>query len=177
MKWSWEFCYIIRVVFMQHKNVFLLDTCFWLISAIIIYLIYPIIYCIIWVERSWDVKRYVKYKKIWWVAEQVTQWTEDLLLPWFPVRTQPAEAFADAGCKSGEKTRGPCAKRIWQQPHHTGTKKAWRFWLWIHSDPVMIWTLFWLLVIPIKIWIAFQILLWVYKLWLGMLWYIISYWN
>jgi hypothetical protein len=32
----------------QHKNVFLLDTCFWLISAIIIYLIYPIIYCIIW---------------------------------------------------------------------------------------------------------------------------------
>ena len=33
---------------MQHKNVFLLDTCFWLISAIIIYLIYPIIYCIIW---------------------------------------------------------------------------------------------------------------------------------
>jgi hypothetical protein len=33
---------------MQQKNVFLLDTCFWLISAIIIYLIYPIIYCIIW---------------------------------------------------------------------------------------------------------------------------------
>ena len=33
---------------MQQQNVFLLDTCFWLISAIIIYLIYPIIYCIIW---------------------------------------------------------------------------------------------------------------------------------
>ena len=36
---------------MQHKNVFLLDTCFWLIPAIIIYLIYPIIYCIIWAVR------------------------------------------------------------------------------------------------------------------------------
>ena len=33
---------------MQQQNVFLLDTCFWLISAIIIYLIYPIIYYIIW---------------------------------------------------------------------------------------------------------------------------------
>ena len=33
---------------MQQQNVFLLDTCFWLISAIIIYLIYPMIYCIIW---------------------------------------------------------------------------------------------------------------------------------
>ena len=40
--------YIICVVFVQQQNDFLLDTCFWLISAIIIYLIYPMIYCIIW---------------------------------------------------------------------------------------------------------------------------------
>ncbi len=33
---------------MQQENVFLLDTCFWLISAIIIYLTYPIIYPIMW---------------------------------------------------------------------------------------------------------------------------------
>ena len=33
---------------MQQQNVFFLDTCFWLISAIIIYLIYPMIYCIMW---------------------------------------------------------------------------------------------------------------------------------
>jgi len=33
---------------MQQQNVFLLDTCFWLFSAMIIYLIYPMIYCIIW---------------------------------------------------------------------------------------------------------------------------------
>ena len=41
-----------RVVFLQQQNVFLLDTCFWLISAIIIYLIYPIIYCIIWANKE-----------------------------------------------------------------------------------------------------------------------------
>ena len=58
------------------------------------------------------------------MAEQVTQWTEDLLLPWFPVRTEPAEAFADAGFESGEKTRGPCAERIPPEPHHNDTKKA-----------------------------------------------------
>jgi len=40
--------YTIYVVFVQQKNVFLLDRCFWRISAIIIYLIYPMIYCIIW---------------------------------------------------------------------------------------------------------------------------------
>ena len=37
---------------MQQENDFLLDTCFWLIPAIIIYLIYPIIYCIIWAIRQ-----------------------------------------------------------------------------------------------------------------------------
>ena len=37
---------------MQQQNVFLLDTCFWLISAIIIYLIYPINYCIIWAMKE-----------------------------------------------------------------------------------------------------------------------------
>ena len=37
---------------MQQENDFLLDTCFWLISTIIIYLIYPIIYCIIWANKE-----------------------------------------------------------------------------------------------------------------------------
>ena len=37
---------------MQQENDFLLDTCFWLFSAMIIYLIYPIIYCIIWAMSS-----------------------------------------------------------------------------------------------------------------------------
>jgi len=37
---------------MQQQNVFLLDTCFWLFSAIIIYLIYPMIYCIIWANKE-----------------------------------------------------------------------------------------------------------------------------
>ena len=44
--------YIICVVFVQQQNDFSLDTCFWLISAIIIYLIYPIIYCIIWANKE-----------------------------------------------------------------------------------------------------------------------------
>ena len=35
----------------QQKTYFLLDTCFWRVSAIIIYLIYPIKYSIIWVYK------------------------------------------------------------------------------------------------------------------------------
>ena len=58
------------------------------------------------------------------MAEQVTQWTEDLLLPWFPVRTQPAEAFADAGFEQSKKTRGSYSKRIPPEPHYNGTKKT-----------------------------------------------------
>ena len=49
---------------MQHKNDFLLDTCFWLISAIIIYLIYPMIYCIIWAMRARDYIDVTKYEGI-----------------------------------------------------------------------------------------------------------------
>ena len=49
---------------MQHKSVFLLDTCFWLISAIIIYLIYPIIYCIIWAMRAKNYITVTKYEGI-----------------------------------------------------------------------------------------------------------------
>jgi hypothetical protein len=36
------------VVFLQQQSVFFLDTCFWLIPAIIFYLTYPIDYPIIW---------------------------------------------------------------------------------------------------------------------------------
>ena len=46
---------------MQQQNVFLLDTCFWLISAIIIYLTYPIIYHIIW---AIIISNYYKYPRV-----------------------------------------------------------------------------------------------------------------
>jgi len=37
---------------MQQQSYFLLDKVFWLISAIIIYLTYPIIYPIIWANKE-----------------------------------------------------------------------------------------------------------------------------
>jgi len=37
---------------MQQQNVFLLDTCFWLYSAIIFYLTYPMNYPIIWADKE-----------------------------------------------------------------------------------------------------------------------------
>ena len=46
---------------MQQQNVFLLDTCFWLYSAIIFYLTYPIIYHIIWAMKKQDMKYIIKW--------------------------------------------------------------------------------------------------------------------
>jgi hypothetical protein len=40
------------VVFLPQQNVFLLDKGFWLFSAIIFYLTYPIIYCKIWANKE-----------------------------------------------------------------------------------------------------------------------------
>ena len=46
---------------MQQQNDFLLDTCFWLYSAIIFYLTYPIIYPIIWAMKKQDMKYIIKW--------------------------------------------------------------------------------------------------------------------
>ena len=39
----------------------MLDTCFWLYSAIIFYLTYPIIYHIIWAMKKQDMKYIIKW--------------------------------------------------------------------------------------------------------------------
>ena len=49
------------MVFMQQQNVFFLDTCFWLISAIIFYLTYPMIYHIMWAMKKEDMKYIIKW--------------------------------------------------------------------------------------------------------------------
>ena len=65
---------------MQQQNVFLLDTCFWLFSAMIIYLIYPIIYCIIWAMKN---------EKIKYVITRIRRFTKKamkMISSWFNVK-------------------------------------------------------------------------------------------